>query len=394
MFGTSVAFSDAIKNSHEVISYCEIWDDTGKIATVYPTSGSVSFDASASVRASASFTFNDPDPAGVDSIVPSSLSEQLAPGSHEIRPFRGVRLATGDEVVPLGVFRITKTSIAEDASGVTLSLECQDRAEKISATKFLDPYVLTAGVKITTAIANLVGSIAPWLSQDDINFDSSRLWGANEVEPVTTWALVDGGSGSDPWGTIVSMATQFGLDIYFDRNGALTLRKIPSESNPTVSMSLVEGDDCVILSSSKDFSIENTFNGVVLEMQSSDGTTGMRSVQWDSNPLSPTYYLGSFGQRPGYFTATMVASQTDLDDSAKRLLSKSLGMTEAVSWTMIVDPRLDPFDFVSIVREQTKTNDVFIVDKLEIPLAAADTMSVTARAKRAVDVSDGGGGNG
>src|ERR1700756_727116 len=111
----SQRFIDAVTGSHTSYQYIDVRSPTGQTITLHVTEGSVVVDRSAQYKRSSNLTAIDP----TGQLVPSDVSGIMTPFGTEVRPYKGVKYSDtpGDyEVVPLGVFRIGKSTITEAAS--------------------------------------------------------------------------------------------------------------------------------------------------------------------------------------------------------------------------------------------------------------------------------------
>jgi len=132
----------------------------------------------------------------------------------------------------------------------------------------------------------------------------------------------------------------------------------------------------------KSWDTADTYNGVIAVGEGSGLLYPFRAVVWDDDPTSPTYYLGDFGKRPRYFTDPTIISQAQAQASARGQLDKTLGLTEKLTWTQLVDPSLDVDDGVNVYDEELGVNRLYRLDRLTIPLEASSPMSAEARTRR------------
>jgi hypothetical protein len=362
--------TEVVSNDQRIVSYCEVWSDDSRLATLQVEGGSVTDDATRQVRRDCVFDLVDLD----GTYTPADLSSMLAPGGNEVRPYRGLILPSGiTEAIPQGVYRLGDVDISESSSGVSMSFSAQDRSERISANKWLDPYQIPKGGNVADVIADIAVNRWPGCP---LGFSTAV------TEATTNWGMLEWGANSDPWRDMVNIAFQFGLDLYFDRVGVLQLRPIPDITDTAAALTLVEGETCVITDAKRRLSASQTFNGAIVEVESSDLPLPLRGEAWDDDPSSLTRRDGKFGPRPQWYSAPLVGNQAALDDSARRILSKNLGLTEAIDWSMVVDPCVDSFDVAKVTRSRLKVDALYILDQVVTPFGPADAMSAVARTRR------------
>ena len=102
-------------------------------------------------------------------------------------------------------------------------------------------------------------------------------------------------------------------------------------------------------------------------------------VATDDNPLSPTYWLGSYGQVPRFWESGHITSQAQADHVAARQLSTHLGATRTISFDSVPNPALDTGDSVLVVYPDGHS-ELHVVDVLTIPLSPSGVMTAETRA--------------
>ncbi len=107
----------------------------------------------------------------------------------------------------------------------------------------------------------------------------------------------------------------------------------------------------------------------------------MRAQAYDSDPSSPTYYLGPFGMRPLLITTDDAATAADCQALADTTLRRVSGADQELTITSVPVPFLTPGDRVRVV-DGVGTDATFQVTALTIPLDV--TTAMTAIVKRPV----------
>lgn len=361
-----------IRRSHTVYSYVDVIAPNQAAFKLAVTDGSVQVDRTASVRRRCTISCVDP----TGTTTPTSADSVLTPYGTEIRPYRGVKYADGTtEVVPLGVFRVSKVSVSDQVGGSpAISIEAFDLARTVSRDKFIAPYVVNTGDLVIPAIKAILARTFPDLTYDSIS--SSLFATAPLVFDVN----------ADPWDAASTLADSLGCELFFDAVGTVVIAPpVDIDHLPAPDFTFVEGRGCTMLDLDVVFSDEPGFNGVVLTGESpGDELPPVRSVVWDAEPSSPTYHLGPYGEVPLFVTDQVVKTQSDADAAANAILRGLLGFSSQLSLTAIVNPALDANDVIQVKRVRSGVSGTYAIDKLTIPLSAKGTMSVEVREKRTV----------
>ena len=339
------------------------------------TGGTVEVDRTASVRRRASITCIDP----LGKLTPLSAVSPLAPYGSMMTVYRGVkytsgRLAGTSEVVTLGTFRIsTATAVETDTGTPEIAIDAYDLSRTIGRQTFTQPYTITAGTNIVSAIQAIIARAV-----DDVIYDQY-------TSTVTTTADQTYDTNDNPWDVINTLAQAIGCEVYFTaQNHVKIAPPIDVDHLPDPVFSFVEGPGCTMLELDVDYTDDPGYNGVVVIGQSTgDATTPpVRSVQWDTNPSSPTYYLGPYGQVPQVVTLNNVTTQADADAAAKAQLNLVLGFLNQLSVSATVNPALDADDVVMVQSAKSGVNSSYAIDAISIPLDVGSAMGMTLRQKR------------
>lgn len=363
-------FLNEIRRSHRVISYVDVTSPSNEFVRLPFTDGDVKVDKTASVRRS--FTGTCLDLTG--NITPDEPTDLLTPFGTTLRPYRGVQYAdTGAvEVMPLGIFRLSKSNVADAGGGVTISLEAYDLSRTVARDKFADVYVVPTGTNLVQAIKDILAR-----TFDDLQYD------AISTTMVTTQPIVYDAN-DDPWEKAGDLATSMGCDLYFDVDGWVVLAP-PVDINalPTPDFTYIEGQRTTLLDLNKSFSDEPGYNGVVLTGESpGDELPPVRAVAWDEDPSSATYHLGPYGEVPQFVTDNNIKTVQDAQNTADQLVKNVLGFSYQLSITSWVNPALEGGNVVQVERAKSKVTGLFAVDAFNVPLAASGTQGLTLRAKR------------
>jgi hypothetical protein len=284
-------------------------------------------------------------------------------------------LAGSEEIVPLGAFMLSKAEVKDSVGGSpSISLDGYDFSRRVQRDKFTDTYTVDQGTNISDAIQTILQRTFPGVDYDlattTMTANSPIVYDAN----------------SDPWQACQDLAASAGFEVFFDVNGNVKLAP-PADINhlPAPVFSYIEGQGCTMLDLSNTFTDDPGYNGVVLTGEAAgDDTPPVRSIVWDDEPSSPTYYKGPYGAVPMFVTDSTVTTQADADTAAAAQLNLVLGFSSQLSISTTVNPALDANDVVQIQRERSGVNDKYAIDTLTIPMRANTAASIGLRQKRTV----------
>jgi len=377
----SSGFRAALITDHQAEATVELIDvDGALLATLQPLNGNVTVDIDRDMRREAGdITLVDPTGA----LTPNDVADILSPLSgNEIRLRRGITLpgTSTQELIPLGVFGFTRVTVEQTSDGLTLVVGgLQDRSARVSRARYTKPYSVTTSTALETVVTGLLRRTFPAIKGTD-NFPTTG---------VTITSLAWGSEGdSDPWSDSVDLCDSKGYRLYFDANGVVTMEQIISPNdvtelvryNPTATATTTANP--MILSLSRTWDSDDTYNGIVASGEGSGLRYPFQSVAWDDDPSSITYYLGNYGKRPRFYSTWSIYNKADAVTTAQAQLKKTLGVTEIVSWTQIPDPSLDVGDGVYVVNSDVQVDNLYRIDRIDIPLSPLEPMSVTARGRR------------
>ena len=341
-----------------------------------------------------------------DALVPSTGADLLAPYGNEVALYRGIRyrrasdylyaslsadhatyaaldaavnaygaldnlvgdIITTDEFVPLGVFLITETTVSVDEQGLTIAIDGQDRALRISRARWIDPYQIASGTNVATAIRGIIEDRWP-----DVVCRFSET--TRTVSAVTLGLDSD----NDPWQDALDIAAAAGMTLYFNPDGVCVLEPEPDYTVAATVETYAEDSEAMLLSATRGLSSEGVYNAVVATAEGSDLVTPYRAVAYDDDPASPTYVYGPFGLVPLFVSSPLINSQAAAQTFADTQLNLLRGTNEQITWTQIVDPSLDVNDIVAIYNTHAKIARAMVLDRLTIPLASTESMSAAGR---------------
>lgn len=370
MWPVSEAFLAAHRaGAQQVTCRVELWRSGLRLATLDAVSGSVSVDSRRAVRRTITAELVD----RTGTLVPADADGLLVPTGVQLRAWRGIRLPNGTtEEVPLGVFRVTEPEFEVTDSGLRITVEGSDEAKTVQEARLTQAWSIPAGTPVGAAILALLADRHPTLPTRDDSSPSVRL-GASMVIPA--------GADSDPWQACLDLAAQFGLDLAIDASGTAVVRALNTATVPVVSYE--RGAEAVLLRLNRKLSVETTYSGVVVTSETDDaeGAAPIQAEAWDTDPSSPTYYLGPYGRKPYFIASQLITTVAQARDTAQAQLPQVTGILDQIEWDQVVNPALDAGDVVGLLDPELKVDATLTVVALDIPLTVDGVMTAVTRSR-------------
>jgi hypothetical protein len=371
MYGISDTFKTALKKSHTVVSKVELWKGGVYLQDLPISDGQVTVDDQP-IRRRISVAVVDKN----RTLLPRLPTDPMGVVDSELRAYRGIKFVSGTtEYVPLGVFDIATVVSDDSGEGLHIRVEGFDKARRVIRARMTNEYLIPAGTNYVTAIQDLLTFRYP-----DIQF------GMFNSTTLTTPQIVLK-TGDDPWAKAQRMALEgLGCDIYFDVNGFCVCADVPDISAATSLWDYIEGSEATFLYINRSLTNEETFNHVIVTSENPERSLPLRAEAFDNNPFSPTYYLGPYGDVVDWVFSELSpgnATQATVDTIATAIYNKRLGFVELVRFNAIVNPAHEVGDTITITRANSQlVGDLYVIDKLTIPLLAERPMDASTRKRR------------
>jgi len=352
MYPVSDRFLSALATSHQIVTHVDVLFARDVVLEgLAVQDASVQVSATQATRRTCSVT-----------LAMTEMPDELLPLGSEIVLYRGIEFAFDDqELVPLGVFRIDRTQITRPNPFVRLS--GTDRSLLLADDKLIDP---------------MPGNEATVLAEIEALARDSVPGIVIENTATSTAALpADQAYDRERWQAMQELAESVSAEVFFDTSGTLIIRDKPGvDAAPVWSV----GAENALVSTDTSMDRLKTFNGVVVE-GGDVGDVPLMGTALDDDPLSPTYWSGSFGRRPLFISNRNLTTQEDVDALAASELTVNKGLPRQVKLANMVNPALDcgdviQVDFVNGVSEAHK------IDTLTFNLGASSQMSMTTKTLR------------
>ncbi|MGZ0147134.1 DUF5047 domain-containing protein [Kribbella sp. WER1] len=358
MYPASTQFMDALRRSHVVTLQVDAYRGATLLQADLPISGgSVSVDGGSQIRRTLSVTVADPD---LDPKVdPQAV---LAPFGSDLVVKRGIRYPNGTtEWVPLGRFRIedVQATIAQNGISVTGS----DRAATVKDLRFTAITQANTSNTVVQEITRLIQEALPGVGVTDYT-------GATAATPSVYWER-------ERWEAIEQLGQAIGADVYFDPAGNGIIAPAPTVTN-TPAWWVDAGELGVMVDGSRETSRETVYNGVVASGESDGDIPPVTATVWDSNPASPTYYLGTFGKKPFFYVSPLLTTTAQCVSAATSMLGRVTGLVRQLDLSCVPNPALESGDVIR-VRFPDGSTETHLVDSFTVPLDPGTAMSLKTR---------------
>lgn len=371
------------------VATAEVWNGNTRLAFLgNVTGGSVNVDVTQQVRRTVPSLTIVSQGLEYDDLVPTNAESLLHPASgNELRIFRGFEYPNQtQELAPQGVFRMTKPVVSDTGDSLTIAVTANDRSALVTRRAWTDVYPITGGTPLGIALRQV---ITDRIGDLDLVFKFAATFGL--TVPATTFGT-SLASGNDPMADAMSLATAASMELFFDQTGALVLQPVPtptSASIPSFFSPLIysEGETCTITQMTRTLDETQTFNGVIV-LGVGTGGAPVRAEVWDTDPTSPTYYLGPWGKTPYIYQTSLVPAPGSTPGSAySQCLSMAQSLYQRVhavldtpSFTAVPNPALIESDLIQLVKSRIGVNANYTIAQMTMPMDVSTQMSVTARA--------------
>ena len=242
-------------------------------------------------------------------------------------------------VVDVPIFTGRVDQLAEDSAG-DVQVQLLSRGAEAIRAEFEVPWAANVGgTQARVEMARILQSIEPsW----GVDYTNANL---NIIPEGLVWET-DPGQALDQLGQGASLIWQP------DRVGSFVIYTNPYSigsslgSSPVVT--LVDGEDGVLVSVEKNTSRIGVYNSVTVVTERVNNTFPIRVTAKDTNPGSPTFWGGIFGKQNLVVKNQTPTSESEATDLAVRLLRQSLALQRSFSISVPDLPFLDPGDVFTL----------------------------------------------
>lgn len=380
MYPVSARFLAALRKSHTELAHGDLYRQGELIFPEVPiVSGQVTDDSSALIRRRMALVL--PATSEVLEALASTPPDNggLWPLGNELKIHTGIQFGPGDEeLVPLGLYRISKPVIADTPEGPTVNLEGYDRSRSVSRAKFTQPYVIAVGTNYATAIKDLIKSRIATLTDADF-----ILMSTDYTTPQLVFTIDD-----DPMEMAIQMASSMGAELFFDGDGKCVLRPEPDPLFDPSVFDYIEGEEATLTAINRDLDDELAYNGAIVVSENSELPAPLRAEAWDTTLTSPTYYDPAFpsasvyGAVPYSVSTQYITTQEQCQDAANAELARRLGVIEQLQFNAVNNPAHQSGDIVTVGRAAIGASGVNILDNFTLTFGEGSSMAGATRKRR------------
>lgn len=334
----------------------------GVIPNLPVSGGSVTADATSQVRRTATVTIADP------TLWPATGFDILSPLGSTMLVEYGISIpGGGTEWIPLITGVITEVDRALPVGDTGLTVTLADQSSKVAEDKFTSPTQIGGGTTtVVQAITSLVTHLYPAVTVIDQTGNST-------VAPVIEIQ-------QDRWADGVEvLATSIAAEAFFDQLGRLVIRPQPTLANPTV-WRVGLGQYGTMVTRSDKQQRADVYNQVIASGMRADGTSPVYAIVSDTDPTSPTYYLGPFGAKPRFYSSAALTTLAQATTAATALLERARGMQAAVTLTTVPNPALEPGDVIKV--QTAGAPQAHIISQVVTPLDPGTAQQITTQSKQ------------
>lgn len=333
-----VDLAEAIYSEHQpryVFSAYYGPDLTEETLPVTEEAGEISFQGDQRVQGSGTIYVRGNT--GGRSLVPSSLTDTLAPFGQEIQVSRIVAKGDREWSIPLGRYAIADVPSARNftrefrsrngerkrvPTGFDVQLKLQDRFDLIVASDFIYPEA-----PVSSSTWDELQRISPVpivRSLPDVALPAGLVYGDSRMDAITT------------------LAANLGGVPHMTRQGNLTVRVRDRYLTETVDDFTISG---VI---DLDDGLSNKLSNVAVVKSSTDAT--LLGVAMITSPYNPLRVNGPFGTRVARMSSPLLTTQAAIDAAAQTMLRRvSTRQARVARVTTLPDPRLEVGDYGTVI---------------------------------------------
>lgn len=294
---------------------------------------------------------------------PTRASDLLAPYGNELFARRGIRYGNGvTEWVSLGYHRINTPSQDRAPDG-PIRVAGRDRMDGIVRARLVAPIQFPRTRTLSSVVDELILEVYPTAVIEWDDATSGNLLGRTVTAEEDRFDFLD---------DLISAA---GKIWWWDHRGHLRIASPPDPTTPVYDVSHGEGG--VLLEVSRELTDEGVYNAVVATGEAADTDAPARAVVVDNNPASPTYWLGSFGKVPRFYSSPFLTTDVQAKSAAESILARQLGLPYAVDFSMVPNPALEPYDPIRVT--YPGRSETHVIERLTMPLTADQSMAGNTR---------------
>lgn len=299
------------------------------------------------------------------SLCPIGPTDLLSPEVAILKIFSGIGYPDGSrEIFPVFTGRVQDVRRGGDGSVV---IDADDLARDVIEFEFENPQPSNAGSLVTAQIRALITQVLP-----------GATFGTDDANVATTPTVVwdqDRGQALD------DLAFAAGGRWYALGDGSFVTRRYPYQQTvPVVTIADESGGTNV--TADRAVTRDGVRNSITVSSERMDGSPPIRATVRDTNPLSPTFFGGTFGRKTRIIKVQTPLTSAEAQAMARAELAASIAL--GAQWTAQCVPNhaLEPGDCVLI--SYRGISEVQIIDALTYPLMTGASQRIASRSPQAL----------
>lgn len=262
------------------------------------------------------------------------------------------RTGDADVAVALGWFAIQEWTSDEEAVEVT----AHGLLQVVADARLLQPTSPAAGSTLASEFERLMGGLLPF------EIDSTLV-----DRPCPRSFVWD----EDRNGALYDIADAWPAQLRVDSDGVVRLRPelpavpesptypaedlYPSESLfPSDLVAIVEwadGESGTVIGAPRTGTRDEVYNAVIVRAEDMDAPDRppVQGYAYDTDPASPTYWFGQYGQVPRFAASPLVSTVAQCTAMAAKMLRSALRPTRSRTVAAVPDPRVELDDVARLV---------------------------------------------
>jgi hypothetical protein len=282
--------------------------------------------------------------------------------SSRFRLYRGITSIGYNEVFMVGEYRVEQISRTIDG---TLNLKGTGLEAYITDARFLRPRMPMYGANTVAAIQQLITEVVPHAR---FRNEATRN---RSITATSPWER-------ERMDAIDALAESIGAELFCGSDGVFVLRNVPDLINGTPVCRVFTGPTGMIKNESVKNNRDKVYNAVSVQ-----GAEGIWAWAYDSDPNSPTYYFGEYGQVPRFYSSQYIYDVAQAQRTADKMLSEILGENRTLSFESSPFPFLESGDIVKIGLSDGSVEN-HLLEKISLDLGVdgsftADTISTRSK---------------
>jgi hypothetical protein len=257
----------------------------------------------------------------------------------------------------------------------SIGLTLKGLEQYVIEAEFVQPRQPASGSSTVATIAQLIREIPPLSAVEIVVLNSYD----RRIGVRSPWE-------KDRWGAITSLADSISAEVFAGPDGRFYIVDRPTLTALSPVYRIDGGPAGVMIEESRSRTRDQVYNAVSVSGQSSD--TSVPPVWgWarDTDPNSPTYFYGRYGQRVRFYSSQFFTSAAQCRAYALDLLTESLIPHEQLSVGATPIPFLEAGDAVEVASEQEGgTVKPYLLQSTKLPLGTG-SWSADVQSEKAAD---------